>query len=84
MPAVMFVAPVWLFAPDNVHVPVPDFISVPDVVLRMLARLPLPVPPIVRAKPGPVIIPVFVRSMSPADKIMLVALPSLRSRYKLH
>ena len=77
IPALIVVAPVYVFAPERVHVPAPLFVSVPDVVPRMLARLPLPDPTNVKPKVAPVIVPVFVMLMPPALVPMLLAVPSV-------
>jgi hypothetical protein len=63
--------------PDNVQVPVPLFVTVPDVVPIMLDMLPLPVPPMVSPNVLPVIVPALEILISPWLVTMLEALPSV-------
>lgn len=57
VPALIVVPPVYVFAPVNSHVPLSCFVSVPAPKPTILATLPPCVPPSVRVKPTPVIVP---------------------------
>ena len=48
VPALIVVDPVYVLAPESVHVPVPVLVTVPEVVPIILAILPLPEPPMVK------------------------------------
>jgi len=64
VPAVMVVEPVYVPALDRVHAPAPNFITDPTPVAIPEAIVPLPDPVNVKAN-APVILPVFVRLISP-------------------
>ena len=78
VPALMFVAPVYVLAPDSVHVPVPALVTVPAPVPMMLARLLAALlPSSVNPNPAPVIVPAFDSTRLPLLATMLLALPSV-------
>jgi len=83
VPPLIVVRPVYVLAPDRVHVPASTFVTVPAPVPMMLARLlPVAVPPSVKPRPEPVIVPVLEIVISPLLATMLVALPMPMSPLK--
>ena len=66
VPALTVVPPLYVFAPDNVHVPVSCLTSVPAPVPMTLAILPPLAPPKVKLKPAPVSVPVLESAILPA------------------
>jgi len=75
VPALIVVAPVYVFAPVIVQVPVPSLVKVPEVVPKILANVPPVLPPSVRPKVAPVMVPVLLMFIAPVPPTMLLALP---------
>ena len=68
VPALTVVNPLNVFKPETVHAPVPDFVSEPDVVPMILAKVhAVAVPPSVSPNVAPTIVPVLVRMMLPVE-----------------
>ena len=59
------VVPVKVLLPETVHIPTPFLVKVPLVVPRILDKVPLPDPPIVKPKVAPVIVPELAILISP-------------------
>ena len=73
VPPFTVVAPVKVFAPDRVQVPVPLLVSEPEVVPIILEMLPLPAPASVSPNVAPVIVPALVRLSVPLLEERVVA-----------
>ena len=76
VPALMVVAPVYVFEPLNLQVPKPVLVKVPVAVPNTEAKVPPWAPPKVRACVV-VVVPVLLRLMLPVSPMMVVALPKL-------
>ena len=76
-PCEIVVVPVYEFAPDNVHVPVPFLVRVPVVVAMMLANeFPVAVPSSVNAY-VPVMLPALSNIMFPEFALIVAAPPKV-------
>src|SRR5258706_3439976 len=79
VPALIVVVPVYVFTPDNVHVPIPFFVNVPEPVPIILAILLefVCVPSNERPKVDPVMVPAFENAIVPLFVNKVLALPSV-------
>ena len=73
VPCDIKVLPLYKFAPDNFHVPVPVLVIPCEFVVNAPAMFPFPVPPRVKTFESLVKAPVFVKLISPALVIILAA-----------
>ena len=74
-PALIVVAPAYVFAPDNVQVPASCFVTVPATVPMILVILPPCAPPKVNPNPEPVMVPTLLSAIVPVPPIILLADP---------
>ena len=77
-PALTRVSPLKVLALVSAQVPKPVFVRVPVPVAITLARLLAgPLPPRVKLKPAPVMVPLFESTMFPLPAMMLLELPNV-------